>query len=101
MHVALITICIVFPFDFVCCFIFKGIFVAAMMSPYYFQNVSTSKGSCCSQITAEVLQAATEGKNQHFVRISKAMFILYRIAFTSARKHQGWVVRRWVKVTQG
>ena len=100
MYVALITICIVFPFDFVCCIIL-GIFVAAMMSPYYFQNVSTSKGSCCSQITAEVLQATTEGKNQHFVRISKAMFILYQIAFTSALKHQGRVVRRWVKITLG
>ena len=56
------------------------------MSPYYFQNVSTSKGSCCSQIAAEVLQTATEGKNQHFLRILKVMFILYRITFTPARK---------------
>ena len=43
------------------------------MSPYYFQNVSTSKGSRCSQITVEVLQTATEGKSQHFVRILKAI----------------------------
>ena len=63
------------------------------MSPYYFQNVSTSKGSCCSQITAEVLQTATEGKSQHFDRILKAMFILYRITFTPARKqYRIWLV---------
>ena len=57
------------------------------MFPYYFQNVSTSKGSRCSQITVEVLQTATEGKSQHFVRILKATFILYYVhAFTPARK---------------
>lgn len=64
-----------------------------MMSPYYFQNVSTSKGSCCSQITAEVLQTATEGKSQPFVRIVKAMFILNPIAFTPGRKqHRIWLL---------
>ena len=57
-----------------------------MMSPYFFQNVSTSNGSCCSQITVEVVQTTTEGKSQHFVRILKAMFILYRTTFTPARK---------------
>ena len=66
-----------------------------MMSPYYFQNVSTSKGSCCSQITVEVLQTATEGENQHFLRILKAMFILYRITFTPARKQY----RIWLAFT--
>ena len=65
------------------------------MFPYYFQNVSTSKGSRCSQITVEVLQTATEGKSQHFVRILKAVFILYRIAFTPARKQY----RIWLRFT--
>ena len=95
MHLGVITLCIVFPFDFVCCYKIRDFWFPTWYSLFYFQNVSTSKGSCCSQITVEVLQTATEGENQHFLRILKAMFILYLITFTPARKQY----RIWLAFT--